>query len=136
MESFEQRPQLPEIGATASRISRRIVQLHAKLYGRGPTKAKTFLEHEYALCILEEVFTTAENTLIAAGRGDHVQATRLAFQQAVEDQFIAILEEETQRSVRALVSQVHLPSNLSVELFLFAPDGGSTQGSDGNRPDG
>lgn len=124
MESSEHLPPLPETGATASRISRRIVQLHAKLYGRGPTKAKTFLEDDYALCILEEVFTTAENTLIAAGRGDHVQATRLAFQQAVEDQFIAIVEEETQRSARALVSQVHLPSNISVELFLFEPAAG------------
>ena len=55
-----------ETGAIASQISRDIVRLHANLYGRGPTKAKTYLTDEYAMCILEEVFTPAEKTLDSA----------------------------------------------------------------------
>jgi uncharacterized protein YbcI len=103
----------------ASAISRRIVQLHAKLYGRGPTKAKTYLQSDYALVVLESVFTPAERTLIEAERGEHVLTTRHAFQQAVEEQFVEIVEDETGRPVRALVSQVHLATDLAVELFLF-----------------
>ena len=48
-----------EVGPLASRISREVVQLHANLYGRGPTRAKTHLGDDYALCILEDFcFTT------------------------------------------------------------------------------
>ena len=55
----------------ASQISRDIVRLHANLYGRGPTKAKTYLTDEYAMCILEGAFTQAEKTrLLERGPGE------------------------------------------------------------------
>jgi uncharacterized protein YbcI len=95
------------------------VRVHARLYGRGPTRAKTFLDEDHALCVLEDVFTRAEQTLIRAGNAAQVHATRLAFQDAVGDDFIAIVEGLTNRSVKTFISQVHVPANLSVELFLF-----------------
>ena len=67
------------------------MQLHARLYGRGPTRAKTYLTGDYALSILEEIFTPAERTLIAAGKGELVQASRTAFQDAVRDEFVTIV---------------------------------------------
>jgi uncharacterized protein YbcI len=103
----------------ASQISRQIVHLHAKLYGRGPTRAKTHLHRDYVLTILEEIFTPAERTLIGAGKGEHVQSTRTAFQDAVATEFIEVVEEATERSVRAFVSRVHLETEIAVELFLF-----------------
>jgi hypothetical protein len=36
----------PERGELVAQISREVVQLHARLYGRGPTKARTFLDSE------------------------------------------------------------------------------------------
>ena len=68
-----------ELGAMASRISREIVGLHADLYGRGPTKAKTHLSDEYALCVLEEVFTPAEKTLIRAGNKERSRRREMPF---------------------------------------------------------
>jgi uncharacterized protein YbcI len=112
----------PERGQTSARVSREIVQLHARLYGRGPTKARTYVEHDYVLCILEEVFTVAERTLIRAGNGEQVMATRMAFQDAMQEEFVSLLEEATQRRVRALISQVHIAAGLAVELFLLAPE--------------
>src|SRR5204862_4939077 len=81
------------------------------------------LGHDYALCILEDVFTRAEQTLIGAGNAAQVHATRHAFQEAVEDEFTSMVEEVTGRKVRAFVSQIHIESNLAVELFLFEPRG-------------
>ena len=130
-------PSRSQAGIVAATISRRIVQLHAKLYGRGPTKAKTYLEPDYALCVLEQVFTPAEETLIAAGHGDQVKGPRHAFQLAVADQFTEIVETESGREVTAFVSQVSLERNLSIELFLFhglpgtAADGGPPAGNGG-----
>jgi uncharacterized protein YbcI len=111
----------PEQGLISSQVSREIVRVHARLYGRGPTRAKTFLNHEYALCILEDIFTRGEQTLIGAGNAAQVHSTRLAFQEAVEGEFTSIVETITRRRVRAFVSQVHIEANLAVELFLFEP---------------
>jgi uncharacterized protein YbcI len=118
-------PARAEPGAAGSQISRSIVKLHAQHYGRGPTKAKTYLNAEYALCVLEEVFTPAEHTLIEHGNAEQVTATRAAFQDAISDRFIGVVEEVTGRDVRAFVSHIHIGQNLAIELFLFedpAPD--------------
>jgi uncharacterized protein YbcI len=114
----------PERGQISARVSREIVQLHARLYGRGPTKARTFVEPDYVLCVLEEVFTVAERTLIRAGNGEQVMATRMAFQDAMQEEFVSLLEEAMGRRVRAFISQVHIAAGLAVELFLLAPEGG------------
>ena len=107
-------------GALISQLSREIVQLHARLYGRGPTKARSYLQADYAACVLEEIFTTAERTLIEAGSGEHVGETRRKFQEAVKDEFIAVVERITGRSVRVFVSQVDVDANLALEFFVFS----------------
>lgn len=117
------RPNPPESpagsGALVSQLSREIVQLHARLYGRGPTKARSYLQSGYAVCILEEIFTTAERTLIGAGSSEHVRETRKKFQEAVKDEFIAVVERITGRSVRVFLSQVDVEANLALEFFIF-----------------
>jgi uncharacterized protein YbcI len=113
----------PARGALVSQLSREIVQLHARLYGRGPTKARSHLQNDYAVCILEEIFTTAERTLITAGSGDHVSETRRKFQDAVKGEFIDVVERITGRSVRVFLSQVDVEANLALEFFIFADTG-------------
>jgi uncharacterized protein YbcI len=110
-----------DLGAVSSQVSRQIVQLHARLYGRGPTRAKTYITQDYLLSVLEEIFTPAERTLIGAGKGEHVQTTRMAFQEAVKESFVEIVERTTSRSVRTLISQVDLETGVAIELFLFDP---------------
>lgn len=107
-------------GALVSQLSREIVQLHARLYGRGPTKARSYLQNDYAICILEEIFTTAERTLIGAGSTDHVRETRKKFQEAVKEEFIGVVERVTGRSVKVFLSQVDIEANLALEFFIFA----------------
>lgn len=107
-------------GALVSQLSRETVQLHARLYGRGPTKARSYVQGDYAVCILEEIFTTAERTLIEAGSGEHVSETRRKFQEAVKDEFIALVERITGRTVRVFLSQVDIDANLAIEFFVFA----------------
>jgi uncharacterized protein YbcI len=114
-------------GALVSQLSREIVQMHVRLYGRGPTKARSYLQADYAVCILEEIFTTAERTLIQAGSGDHVHETRRKFQDAVEDEFISIVERVTGRRVRTFLSQVNVEANLSLEFFVFADEDGKVR---------
>jgi uncharacterized protein YbcI len=122
-----ERPSEPDrldLPTQASGISREIVRLHARLFGRGPTRAKTYLTSTYALCVLEDVFTRAEKTLVDAGNAEQVHATRRAFQEAVSPDFIELVESITGRRVKAFLSQIHLEPELAVELFLFEPDNG------------
>jgi uncharacterized protein YbcI len=117
LEAAESRQQ-----STTSVISREIVRVHARLYGRGPTRAKTYLHQEFVLCSLEDIFTPAETTLIAAGQEDLVRATRTAFQDATRDEFIAIVERATGRRVRSFSCQVDPRSNTAFEVFLLDED--------------
>lgn len=112
-------PESPASGALVSQLSREIVQLHARLFGRGPTKARSYVQDDYAVCILEEILTTAERTLIGAGSGEHVRETRQKLQEAVKDEFIAVVERITGRSVRVFLSQVDVEANLALEFFIF-----------------
>jgi uncharacterized protein YbcI len=103
----------------AAQISREIVKLHAELFGRGPTKAKTYVQRDYVLCILEDVFTPAERTLVKAGHKDQVYATRAAFQEALKTTFVGTVEEATGVKVRAFISQISTDPEVSAELFLL-----------------
>lgn len=112
-------------GALVSQLSREIVQMHVRLYGRGPTKARSYLQADYAVCILEEIFTTAERTLIEAGQADHVRDTRKRLQETVEQELVDTVERITGRTVRVYVSQVDVDASLALEFFIFAEPGGS-----------
>ncbi len=122
-------------GPMAAAISDSIVRLHTQFYGRGPTKARTFLSEEYALCVLEDVLTTAERTLIRSGRSSHVQTTRLAFQELMRDEFVGVVESVTGRTVRAFMSTIHIDPEVAIEVFLFDPpeSEASVDGAEGSR---
>jgi uncharacterized protein YbcI len=89
------------------------------MYGRGPTKARSYIEDTYALCVLEEILTQAERTLIASGSWEHVRNTRMKFQDAVRDEFVGVVERVTGKSVRVFASQVDVHADVATELFLF-----------------
>jgi uncharacterized protein YbcI len=108
-------------GHARSAIANAIVRLHAEHYGRGPTRARATIADEFVLVLLEDVFTTAERTLIAAGRGGHVIAMRDAFNETMRDTFVGIVEQATGRRVRAFICQTHLDPELAAELFLLEP---------------
>jgi uncharacterized protein YbcI len=81
-------------------VSNGLVHLMSDSYGRGPTKAKTYiLDDTYVCCIMHEIFTTAEQTLIEAGETDLVRRTRIAFQTALSDDFKAVVENALGRRV-------------------------------------
>jgi uncharacterized protein YbcI len=114
LEATERRPQ-----SNSSIISREIVRLHARLYGRGPTKAKTYVHSEYVLCALEDIFTPSEVTLIEAEKADLVRETRVAFQDAMRDEFVGVVQRATGRRVRAFHSQIDPQSNTAAEVFFL-----------------
>src|SRR5437764_89883 len=94
------------VGAVAAAISNAIVHLLRAHYGRGPTKAKTYLFDDYVFCVLEHVLTTSEQTLADAGQHDLIRRTRTAFRDMLAEEFQAAVAEATGRPVVAYHSQI------------------------------
>ncbi len=107
---------LPGVGAA---ISREIVRLYLRTFGRGPTKARTYVEAEYAVCVLRDIFTAGERTLIAHGGREEVEASRKKLSDAIDGEFIAVVERETGRPVQTHLTHIKVPANLAVHFFLF-----------------
>ncbi len=100
-------------------ISEALVSLHREYYGKGPTKAKTFLMNDTVLCLLHGGFTVVEKTLIDSGRAEAVHDIRHTFQAAMQDRFTSVVEDATGRKVVAYMSQVHHEPDISAELFVL-----------------
>ncbi len=104
-------------------IAREILQVHEDSYGQASARdAKVYLIDDIALVVIDAEPTTAEKTLIDAGRGDSVRATREAFQDAIAPTFTAIVERATGRRVSSFVSRMCMEPFHSVEVFRLGPE--------------
>jgi uncharacterized protein YbcI len=100
-------------------ITGELVGLHSEYYGKGPTKARSYMVNDTVVSILEGGFTTVEATLIAEGKSRAVHEVRRSFQSAMEGRFRAVVEDATGRKVIAYMSQIHTDPDLAVELFVL-----------------
>jgi uncharacterized protein YbcI len=123
-------------GEVMASISTGLVRLHSRYYGKGPTKAKTYLVNDTVVCILKGGFTTVERTLIDEGNVDAVYQIRRSFQQAMEVQFTAVVEGAIGRKVIAYMSQIHQDPDLAVEIFVLEPTGEPAVGMHEHDPSG
>lgn len=123
-QSTEPEPFIPDRGSARSAIANAVVRLHAEHFGRGPTRARAHVAEDFVLVVLEDVFTTAERTLVGAGRGEQVVATREAFADVMRERFCAAVEAACGRRVRAYFSQTHVDPEMAVELFVLEPEVG------------
>ena len=110
------------LGETRAMISSEIVRLQAEYYGKGPTKAKTYIVDDLVVVVLEESFTRAEKTLAERGEREAIQHIRRRFQQQMADSFTSVVEQATGRKVRAFLSETDIDQDVSVETFLLADD--------------
>lgn len=111
----------PRLGVELAEVTKGMVSLHRRFYGKGPTEAKTYAIDDTVICILEGEFTTVERTLIDEKDVDAVLQVRRSFQRAMERQFTAVIEEALGRKVIAYMSQIHADPDLAVELFMLEP---------------
>jgi uncharacterized protein YbcI len=111
------------VGAVAAAISNAVVHLFSKHYGRGPTKAKTYLFDDYVFVVLENVLTTSEQTLVEAGQQELVRKTRLTFQELLSEEFMEVVAEATGRPVRAYHSQIVFDPDMGFEIFVLGNQG-------------
>ena len=110
------------LGEMRATISREIVRLQAEYYGKGPTRAKTYIVEDLVVVVLEESFTRAEKTLAERGEKDAIEHIRRRFQQQMADDFTSVVEQATGLKVRVFLSETNVDQDVSVETFLLADD--------------
>src|SRR3954454_5015287 len=69
-------PQIPR-GELLKQISNAMVGIKKNLYGKGPVKAKTFINDNFVFVVLEGGLTQNEITLLDAGEAEMVRIYRL-----------------------------------------------------------
>ena len=107
-------------------VTEALVALHERYHGRRPVTAKTrVMDDDMLVCLLGDIYTDVEKTMIEMQRQAMVHQTRSEFQQAMEHRFIAAVETITDRRVETFVSTHHVGPDLELELFVLKPVDGS-----------
>jgi uncharacterized protein YbcI len=101
------------------RISHAMVGMKKDYYGKGPTKAKTFINDEYIFVVMQGGLTRNEEVLLAAGQQDLVRSYRLRFQEAMEHTTIGAIEEIVGRKVLTYHSQILFDPERAIEIFVL-----------------
>jgi uncharacterized protein YbcI len=106
-------------GELLTAISNSIVGLLREHYGRGPTRAKTYVLDDLLVCVMRDGFTAIERTMMEGGQEQRVVELRQDFQVLMERSYREHVERLTGRKVIAFLSQAHVEPDLTIEMFLL-----------------
>lgn len=116
------------------RLSTEIVRTMKELYGKGPTKAKTYICDDNVFCVMKGGLTRNEETMIRGGQEGVVRNYRLEFQRVIEPEIVRRVEDVLGLKVLSYHSQVLFDPDRIIEMFVLedADEPGSPAGADGS----
>jgi uncharacterized protein YbcI len=97
------------------------VQVLRDYTGRGPTKARTVIDHNSVTIFLTDTLTPGERRLADGGRAEHVLNNRHEFQRLMRDDLVKVVEGALDRRVIAFMSTNHIDPDMAVEVFVLEP---------------
>lgn len=103
-------------------ISDAAVRLLREYTGRGPTAARTTINHDSVLIVLRDTLTKGERKLVENGKADRVVQVRHDFQMVMKDELVGAVEDTLGRTVIAFMSTNHVDPDLAAEVFVLAPE--------------
>ena len=106
-------------GGLLMALSNAMVGLKKRYYGKGPERARTFINENYVFCVMESVLTTSEKTLLEAGEDDLVRSYRLKFEEAMTKTTTEAVEQLTGRKVLTYHSQIVFRPDRAFEIFVL-----------------
>ena len=104
-----------------ARVSTTVVQAMKDLYGRGPTRAKSYFCDEYVFCVMSGGMTRDEETMLRGGQHEAVREHRLRFQAVIAPELIRRVEDVLHRKVINYHSQVLFDPDRLIEIFMLEP---------------
>jgi len=124
-------------GSKAAAISNHVVRTMSEYTGRGPTKARTYLNDDVVTVVLQDTLTKGERSLVGDNLDDLVLTMRKAFQCTMRTDLVSGVEDILGRTVMAFMSDNHIAPDAAVEIFLLAPvtNGSHSHGARAAKPD-
>ena len=107
----------------AASISTGAVRLLHEYTGRGPTKARTTINHDSVMIVVADTLTKGERSLVENGKAEQVLTTRHDFQEVMSDDLTKLVERTLDRKVIAFMSDNHINPDIGVEVFVLEPEG-------------
>jgi uncharacterized protein YbcI len=104
-------------------VSDAMVALHKEQFGRGPTRVRShFAGPDALLCVMDDALLPAESKMVDMGEQQRVRESRMFFQVATADQFVASVERITGRTVRAFASASDPDKGVVMQNYIFEPE--------------
>jgi uncharacterized protein YbcI len=100
-----------------------MVRMQKEFFGKGPTKAKSYMFDDMLLVVMREGMTTAERTMLEFGHPNQVRQFRQLFQDEMTEKLTSMVERLTGRRVVNYQSQVLFDPDMSLEMFVFDSSG-------------
>ena len=101
-------------------VTEAMVALHERYHGRKPASARSqMMGDDMLACLLGDMYTDVEKTMIEIQRQALVHEVRSTFQLVMEPQFVEAVERLTSRRVTKFISTHHVGPDLELELFVF-----------------
>jgi uncharacterized protein YbcI len=120
MDSQQSREGDAHYGEALAEVTDGIVRLFRESYGRGPTRAKSYLlDDRYVVTVLRDTMTTVERTLVDLGHMHLVRSVRVTFQEAMAASFKEVVEQAIGRRVASYHSQLMTDPDMGFEFFLL-----------------
>jgi uncharacterized protein YbcI len=108
-------------GSKAAAISNHVVRTMSAYTGRGPTKARTYINDDVVTVVLQDTLTKGERSLVGDDLDDLVLTMRKAYQGTMRHDLIGGIDEILGRKVVAFMSDNHIDPDFAVEIFVLAP---------------
>lgn len=106
-------------GSRAAAISNGVVRTMSDYTGRGPTKARTYINDHLVTVVLQDTLTKGERSLVREGNEELVLTTRKAYQNTMREELVGIVEKILERKVVAFMSDNHIEPDFAVEIFIL-----------------
>jgi uncharacterized protein YbcI len=111
-----------ETGELLAAISNMVVGVYANCLGRGPTRARSYINHDIVLCVLEDSLTKPERHLRDVGHQEHLIELRQVLQETMQVALIKGMEQLVRRHVKTLISGSQLDPDVSTEVFILGEE--------------
>lgn len=108
-------------GSKGAAISNMVVRTMSAYTGRGPTKARTYLQEDVVTVVLHDTLTKGERSLVNDGLQLTVLDVRKAYQGTMRQALIGGIEEILGRKVEAFFSDNHVDPDIAAEVFVLVP---------------
>lgn len=111
------------VGWLLAAVSDAMVQLMKQYYGKGPTKAKSYMLDNLLIVVMEGGLTVVEETLVRSGKHHLVREVRQTFENEMTAEFTAQIARLTGRGVLTYQSQILFDPDMQVEIFVLDEPG-------------